>query len=56
MEQILYLSNFYFLKLNNALLVYGGEGMRVIEFAYSGEYFVKTDPVVYRATIEPEKQ
>ena len=36
--------------------VYGGEGMRAIEPAYPGEYFVKTDPVVYRATIEPEKK
>ena len=45
-----------FRLLEEALSVYGGEGMRAIEPAYPGEYFVKTDPVVYRATIEPEKK
>ena len=45
-----------FRLLEEALSVYGAEGMRAIEPAYPGEYFVKTDPVVYRATIEPEKK
>ena len=45
-----------FRLLEEALSVYGAEGMREIEPAYPGEYFVKTDPVVYRATIEPEKK
>ena len=43
-----------FRLLEEALSVYGGEGMREIEPAHPGEYFVKTKPVVYRATIEPE--
>ena len=45
-----------FRLLEEALSVYGAEGMRAVEPAYPGEYFVKTDPVVYRATIEPEKK
>ena len=43
-----------FRLLEEALSVYGAEGMRAIEPAYPGEYFVKDETVAYRATIEPE--
>ena len=43
-----------FRLLEEALSVYGGRGMRGIEPAYPGEYFVKDETVAYRATIEPE--
>ena len=43
-----------FRLLEEALSVYGRRGIRVIEPEHPGEYFVKTTPVVYRATIEPE--
>ena len=45
-----------FRLLEEALSVYGGRGMRGIEPAYPGEYFVKDETVAYRATIEPEKK
>ena len=44
-----------FRLLEEALSVYGREGIRAFEPEHPGEYFVKTKPVVYRATIEPEK-
>ena len=44
-----------FRLLEEALSVYGSRGIRAFEPEHPGDYFVETDPVVYRATIEPEK-